>query len=447
MKITFIQQSFREQFGIMYLSALLKKAGHITNIFIYSKESIIEILKDKADLYAFSSSTPSWKEDIEIIKTVRAVGKKVIVGGAHATFNPEDVIQHVDILCVGEGYEALLEYVNEPKRRDIKNLWFKVGKTIIKNEIRNIFDINKLPMPDYNLYYDKYSLLKNKSTKQVYIVRGCPFQCSFCYNPVLNKMYHGKGTIIQNMNIDKAMDEIKQLNDKYGFKWLQFISDTMNLNREWFITLIQRIKKEINKPYICNVRVNLLDEELVKIMSETGCNRVDFGVEHGDSFIRNNILNRNMTDKQMIDAGQWFKKYGIRVQTTNIFGLPFENLNSAIKTVELNQKIEPEIAKACVLQPFKGTEVYNYAKDRLLLQNMDDDFGTTFQKDFDKRSGRTKIKLKDEKKIIRLSYLLNLFVQNKWLNNFIKIIVSVNIDRFIKKIYNNTFLKQDKKYQ
>jgi radical SAM superfamily enzyme YgiQ (UPF0313 family) len=250
------------------------------------------------------------------------------------------------------------------------------------------------------------------------------------------------------MDVDKALAEIISLHDKWGFKWLQFISDTMNLDHEWFIELLKKYKKAIGKPYLCNVRVNKVNEKLVIAMKETGCDRVDFGVEHGDDYIRNTILKRNMPESMMVEAGQVFKKHGVRVQTTNIFGLPHETLWKAIETVKLNRKIKPEIAKACVLQPFKGTDIYQQAESAGMLQNMEINSGTTFQRDFEGRGGFTKIKLKDEKKLIRMSYLLDFFVQCWWMPSaLIYLICSLPLDKYYKLYYNSAFQKIELKYK
>lgn len=430
MKICFVQQAYRIQFGIMYLSAICKSKGIDTDVYIYNHDKILP----EADIYAVSSSTVSYKEDLRIIKRIkRLTHKPIIIGGPHPTYYSKEVAKEdcIDSIVIGEGYEAIIEYAQGNR------------KTIYHP--REIFDINNLPMPDYGLYYSKYDL-KNSLTKSVYIVRGCSFKCSFCYNPAYNALYNGKGKTIQCMDVKKAISEIKELKKKWGFKWLQFMSDTMNMNKEWFIKLLKEYKKQIGGKYICNVRANLVDEELVKVMAYTGCDRVDFGVEHGDETIRNKILKRNMSDNQMINAGRLFKKYGIRVQTTNIFCLPTENINKAIKTVKLNQKIKPEIAKACILQPFENTEIYQYAKDFNILKNTDIISGTTYQRDYDGRDGVSKIVIEDEKKIIRLSYLLDWFVQRPYFNWAIKLIVSLPIDSIIKGYYNSLFRKQEKKY-
>ena len=89
MKVCFVQQAFREQFGIMYLSAILKQAGHQTDIYIYNHDTVLP----EADIYAVSTCTPTWEKDKEKIKQIKLLtGKKIIVGGPHVTFNPEEAI-------------------------------------------------------------------------------------------------------------------------------------------------------------------------------------------------------------------------------------------------------------------------------------------------------------------------------------------------------------------
>jgi len=490
MKIAFIQSEMREFFSFMLMSAKLKQAGHEVEVFIFkNKFELLASLQDgilkNFDIFGFSSTTISFENDYDYAKSIKRQyhNSFIVFGGAHPTYNPEQVINNdcIGAVCIGEGIDAIVELVNKREETkigykcptDIKNIWFKDYSTelepiqdisldksfyecflyknkinTIKNPIRSISNIDEWTRPDYALYYDKYEELRNKPTKPAYIVRGCFFNCSFCYNPAYNKMYKGN-KIFQCMDVDKAISEIKWLKDTYGFIYLQFLSDNMTIDKKWLKKFLVKYKKEIKKPFFMNCRANQIDKEIVGLLKDAGCDRVDFGVEHGNNFIRNDILQRNMSKEQIINCGKWFKEVGIRVQTTNIFGLPYEDFNKAWETVELNRQFTPEITKACILQPFENTEIYNYAKENNLLKDNLKYSGTTYQIGVkDNRSDQTNIKVKNEKQIIRLSYLLDFFVKYNFIPKWMGFIIcSLPLNRLYKKYYVGIFKKHGLKYK
>jgi radical SAM superfamily enzyme YgiQ (UPF0313 family) len=186
MKIAFIQRELREQFGFMLMSAKLKQAGHKVEVFC--NDLCAEDIK-KFQVFGFSATTLSFKEDLKIAKFIKTYKPKsfIIFGGAHPTYNPEEVLKEdcINAVCRGEGLDAIVDVVNAFRNgdyinSDIKNVWLKAylnkERIIIQNRLRPISNIDKWPRPDYGLYYNKYPELKNKSTKPVYIVRGCPYR-------------------------------------------------------------------------------------------------------------------------------------------------------------------------------------------------------------------------------------------------------------------------------
>jgi len=222
-------------------------------------------------------------------------------------------------------------------------------------------------MPDREIYYNYYPILRDKPTKLFMAVRGCPYGCKFCWNVNYRKIYKGKGKYIRNEPINKLINEIKYVRDKYGVKWVQFISDTVNLNKEWFMRFLRKYKEEIDIPYLCNIRANLIDEEMIKLMKETKCNRIDFGIETGDEYLRNNIINKSLTDEEIINAGRLINKYGIRLQTTNIIGIPHETLSTIKKTIEI--KADNPLPELLVKKIVKARIEENKAKKKIKKSN------------------------------------------------------------------------------
>ncbi len=456
-KIAFIQEELKTRFGVMTLSAVLKKGGHTCEVFIQAKSSTIieDVMNYNPDIIAFSTMSPSIRFALRLANELKKFTKAlVIMGGPHPTFFPEVINEDcLDAICIGEGEYALLELATcTDKGEDltiISNLWVKKEGKIHKNDLRDLADINELPMPDREIYLDKYTELRYEPTKSVFLVRGCPFNCTYCFNNAIKKMYAGRGQYIRCLDVDKAIAEIKYIQEKYGMKWLQIITDTLNVNSEWFMNFLDSYIKDIRTPFLCNVRIDLVDEEMVKKMKEAKCDRVDYGIEHGDEWIRKNILKRNITDKQIIEGGRLFNKYKIRVQTLNIIGFPYETISTVMKGVELNRQINPELAKCTILQPYPRTKITEYAKKAGFLPS-DYSFseaGAGFQVAYNTAESSIPIKLADETQLVNLRYFFHVLVKYKWLEPLIKKLIKLPPNRIFQLIYIFPVVNLDIKYR
>ncbi|MBR9706087.1 B12-binding domain-containing radical SAM protein, partial [Candidatus Pacearchaeota archaeon] len=375
-KIVFIQDSLFDQHSIQYLSAVLKQTKHEVDLFVVDaeKDKIMQRIRDsKPDIVAFSITSMEYGWATDIAKKVKKENLALtIFGGPHPTYFPDFIKNDfVDIVCIGEGEGAFVDLANAIDKKEdhtkIQNLWVKKDGKIHKNELRPLIeDLDSLPFPDKEIYY-KYKFIKDLPTKRIIVSRGCPYACSYCFNHLYNQMYDGKGKFVRYRKPEKIIQEIKELKEKYPLKTISFSSDTFTLNRKWLLEFLELYKYELKIPFICNSRANEIDDEVAKKLSEAGCFYTSFGVEAGNERIRNEILKKNVSNKQIIDAANSFKKYNIKYVTYNMFGLPTETLNEAFETMELNAKIKANISTPTILQPIVGTTIYKFIQDNDLF--------------------------------------------------------------------------------
>lgn len=366
-KVVFLQNIWTEFFGVMILSSALKKAGHDCEV-IMGKD--VESLKiSKPDLIAFSSMTVQHVWVSEMAKTLKESGVNVpiIVGGPHPTFFPEVIDDpNIDMICRGEGEDAMVELAdaleNGEDIRTIRNLWVKEKDKIYKNEVRPLIeDLDSVPWGDRELYR-KYDYFKNMSYSSFIGSRGCPFDCSFCYNHAMRNLYHHKGKYVRWRSVDNLINEIKALNDKHNIKQVMFVDSIFNMNKKWFISFLEKYKNEVPIPFSCNVRADTLDDETVKKIKETGlCASLRFAIETGNARIRNEVLKKNLTNEEILTATALCKKYDIPVVLFSMFGLPGETLDDAYETVRLTQTIKPLVASNYVFLPYPNLDITNCA--------------------------------------------------------------------------------------
>jgi len=449
-KITFVQTELRDRYGTLSLYSYLKKYGHESEVFCKSAEPDIvnSVLETDPDIIGFSTMTTEYKSHLSIANEIKRKKKDipVIFGGPHPTFYPEIINERsIDVVCINEGEDPLLDLMNvldkcgnlEPAA-NIKNLCVKVNDNVTRNVIRNMIeDLDILSPRDRDIYYDRYEVLRSNSTKTIYVGRGCPFSCTYCFNHSLIKMVKGKGKYIRLRSIDNVFDEIRFLNENYGLKWVQFNDDTFNFSREWLNEFLDRYPDEIGIPFICNVRADYLDENIVKKLKKAGCDRVNFGVEHGSFKIRKNLLKRNITDEQLVNAGKYFRENKIRVYTSNIIGLPGETIDNAMETIEINRKIKPEFSAFNMLQPFPKTEIFDYAKEHGFISDAFS-FGelSCFTTEFKSDVSSTQIQQKNIKELINIQNLSYFLIHFPFLTPLIKgILIKLPFTGIYQKLY------------
>ena len=357
-----------EYLSPMQLSANLKKAGHDFELLIIPEEpKWINKMKDyNPDYILFSASAGHHNYILSLAREVRKyVNVPIILGGMYPTFDPDAAIKHeeVDMICMGEGDVALVEFADNSKRTNIKGMGFKKdGKVIMNDYARYVEDLDSLPFMDRSIY-DKYKILQEIPAKKFMTGRGCPYPCTYCINRTQKEIYKGKGAFVRYKSVDKILSEIKEIVTNYRVKEIGFNDDTFTLNAVRVREFCNKYPQVVgNVPFYVNARVNAVSRETFILLGKAGCKRVNMGVECGDPKIRNEILERDMTDEQIIQTFNWARDAGIETYAFNMIGLPYETKESIQKTIDLNRKINPDYLGCSIFTALPGTPLYELCK-------------------------------------------------------------------------------------
>ncbi len=392
MKILFVKTTIGSSLesnvdiGIASMSAVLKKNNHQTSYYLNNDRRKLNGLVDrittfKPDIVGLSSTESSFRHINYIARYIRKLfPKKIIVcGGVDVTLDPNRYIKNrnINAICLGEGEYSFLKFIlNYAKNNDdykkTRGFWIRDGKKIIKNLPREtLVNLNELPPLDLKIFYDE-DLLFNQSTGSGYnqtieliFSRGCYYNCTYCSNQALRNFYGNE--YVRFESPIKAVKEICLVVKQYSPDYLVFHDDCFTVNRAWLKVFLKEYKEKVNLPFKCNTRVDLCDDEVLKLLRESNCDWIQFGLESGDTDLRKTILNRKMSDYLIIKIINRARKLGIKIRVFVLLGLPKETPKKFIKTIKLVARTNADDYALNIFRPYHGTNLYFYCKNRGLI--------------------------------------------------------------------------------
>ena len=374
-RTVFVQNVWREYFGVMTLSAVLKRAGHDTRLVIDASpaRAATHALNLAPDLIAFSFTNCERAFALACAREVkrRAPGVVTVAGGPDPTLNPDLAsLPELDVVCRGEGEGALLDLADSIDQgrgvRPAPNLWTNQGG----QPVRPLFDdLDALPLPDRALYY-RHPFLRSNPVKFFMTGRGCPFSCTFCFNRSFRRLYENDPRYVRHHSPQRVVEEILDVKVMYGLRTVRFEDDVFTLDRSWLSDFLARYRNRVRLPFLCYLRADV-DESTIAVLKASGCRGVLFGIETGDEQRRNRLLHKGIRNDQIQRTARRLHDYRLAFFTTNMLGLPGETWSGALKTLRLNQRIGSRDVWCSIFQPYAGLPLTETAIRQGMLEPSD----------------------------------------------------------------------------
>jgi len=361
-----------EPSGVMQLAAIARRDGHEVKLAPLRQKGFPNLLKQwSPDVLAYSAMSceiPMFKV-ADAQARAWAQGRRVlrVMGGPHATYFPGIVDElELDAVCLGEGDRAFPELLRRFECREslsgIPNILVRGdAPKDLKKEL--IADLDALPFIDREVYYEAAPPFRALATRGFMTGRGCPYDCSYCHNHVFNEMFKGCGKTIRKRSVEHVIAEMKEVVSKAPHVRLIRMGDDTFAHTidEWLISFLTRYKREINLPFYCLMRSNVLTDEMARLLRDAGCISIGMSVESGNERIRNTILHRGLTDKEIVDSFANAHRYGLRTYGCALVAIPGAKFSDDFDSFLFTKKLRMTVPAFSIFSPYAKTRLCEYA--------------------------------------------------------------------------------------
>lgn len=394
MKILFIYTNidgFHEDtysLGLASIVSMARVSGHISEVVIIKTKREYRRVLDKIDsfdpnLVGFSSVSSQFGFVKELAVEIKSKNPDVTIvcGGVHPTINPQCLLESesLDAVFVGEAENSFIEFVDKLEKKenffDVDNLAYIQNGKLVLNKLKPLIsNLDEVPYPDREIYPFEETL-RSVGHAPFFFSRGCPYLCSYCSNHAIADRYGLPRNFPRYRSVESGIREIEYVLSKFSVERNMIGDDIFGIDRQWREEFCRQYKRRIKTKFQCLLRANLVDEDFIRMLKEAGCYRVSIGVESGNEFVRNTIMNRQMSNEQIIKAFDLAHKYGLQTTAINIIGVPGETEKMIKDTIRLNRRIKPTSSGINIFYPYKGTKLGDICfKDGLVDEACYNDF-------------------------------------------------------------------------
>ncbi|CAM1373102.1 B12-binding domain-containing radical SAM protein [Tenacibaculum xiamenense] len=366
--------------GLLYVSSYLNfhnvKNEVYDSTFNSFREQLNFIKKKQPKILAIYTNLMTKVNVIKLIKELRSYNVvedlSIILGGPDVTFNSENYLKAgADFLVIGEGEQTSLELCSALLKKtpfeNIPGIAFLVNGKVIKTNARTrIKELKDLPLPNRDAisierYMETWKNYHGKSSLTVSTQRGCPYTCKWCSTAVYGQSYRRRPANL-------VAEELKMLKSKYNPDYIWFVDDVFTVSHKWLKSFREEVlKQKAIIPFECITRAERLNDEVLRLLKESGCYRIWIGAESGSQKIID-AMDRRVEVNVVKKAIQKANALNIETGTFIMVGYPGEDISDIENTVEYLKEANPTSFTITIAYPIKGTSLYEEIEDKITVQ-------------------------------------------------------------------------------
>jgi radical SAM superfamily enzyme YgiQ (UPF0313 family) len=158
-----------------------------------------------------------------------------------------------------------------------------------------------------------------------------------------------------------VVDEIQRNIERFGIGRIDFYDETFTVNKPHVTGICREIiGRGLAVAWFATAHANTVDEEMVRLMRQSGCNGVGFGVESGDDDIIA-AMKKGVTRDRIRAAAAVLRKVGLDYSTYFIIGHPGETVRTVWHSIRFAAQLNATRPAFGVMVPYPGTEIWDMA--------------------------------------------------------------------------------------
>ena len=368
--------------GLAYVSSSLKKAGYKVDVlnlnhFDGSQLDLIKnrMARNKYEYVLTGGLSAHYRQIKSVVEDIRQSDSsaKVILGGGVMTSTPELMYRHLkpDYMVLGEGEITIVELINSLNNggnnlESVDGIGYSnsSGEIVITKSRTPIPNLNTVAWPDLEGFEIEAYLDMQKPNDNLYLYpddkprfypiissRGCPYNCTFCYHPL--------GQKYRSRSVDDFIAEIEYVTEKYHINNLAIFDELLSAKRERLFEICNRLKKMPRKlHWMCQLRVDQIDREMLATMKNAGCFIISYGFESASDIVLKS-MNKHINKTMIENALDLTREAGIGVQGYFIFGDPEETTQTAYDTLNFWKAHRDHHITMGYIRPYPGSVLWN----------------------------------------------------------------------------------------
>lgn len=313
--------------NLLLLAAIVRENGYNPQIIDcpalgLSYDDVLALLRETNPRFVgLTAMTPHIMQVGKLAKAIKKEFPEIIVflGGAHISSVPEETMSRfpdIDIGFIGEADFSLPEVIkainNNKAVRDIRGIIIRENRKFINTGQRTKkINLDELPFYAWDIlegfpeiYNPPLFATHRTPATPILTSRGCPGKCIFCYS--------GCHKTISTYSSGYVIKMLKYLKTSYGIREFMIYDDNFVMFKQNLKKLLNiLIDEKLDLTWICNARVDMVNEDMLNLMAKAGCRQISYGIETGNQEIMNR-LEKNITKEKALRAVEMSRKVGIR---------------------------------------------------------------------------------------------------------------------------------------
>lgn len=372
--------------GLASINAFLKSKGYSTRFIdlafsdLSDADVVAQIVREQPRLVGITAVTTQIMGAVSLAQQVKRAAPQTmtVLGGPHPSALPEltAACPGVDAVVSGEGEYAMLDLLEGRAFEDCPGFaWVEDGAVRSTGTRPSIPDLDALPAPDYEgleIHSYRHHMVATDTVLPVMSGRGCPYRCNFCASDVVMPSRKTR-----YLSTSSFVDHIEDLYRRFGIRSFAFTDETFVLKTARVLDICDEIlRRDLKISWLCQTRVNGIDEELMVAMKRAGCALMSVGIESGDQHILDTI-GKGIKKELVVESCHTISRVGMQLEGFFILGLPYETPETIRTTIDFAKSLPLDYAQFSMFIPLPGTPGFDLAvagRDMRFFAKTWDDF-------------------------------------------------------------------------